>query len=513
MFASRSRIFLCAGVLLGAGVIALSLSVLLATPDSIEKRVWNRYYTLHIQAQGSTERLIQEIQESRRFDAVVSRYTTRTSFNTFAGFTSVPINLLPGRLDPLDPRYDPYMLRIEKLFSVDNGTPWEVVYLRSDLNLPSAYIHLRRLFRGTGVEWKLIEFDPFTAGLRLLLLILYLSVLLPRASAGSIRSALLLAAAPWLLLVGISGFPVLLSFFLLMPAWAYLFESMFFHRYTRRSVGFAAAVHGFARPAAVLFLASGLGILVNLPGPVTGVLMAEAGGAGATACLYCFFVFRDSRQIHEPFRSLPILRRLRPRRSGLTPAITLHLILAFIVLSSYPLLRLGSAVSGGEPAVRMQSIGYASFSWRSLHALSLYSSPGGIPNIADYLTHRAYQESLIFGRPYELPDPGERILISAYKVNPRDERIHKTFRVVKQFKESWLYATLDAAPQGSVARLFADQGFPGTLEIAPAADPVGRYGVSILMIILFLMQFLVPRYFNLTASVLYATRNLTLRRH
>jgi hypothetical protein len=391
---------------------------------------------------------------------------------------------------------------------------WEVVYLRSDRNLLSTYIYLRGIFRGTGLDWRLIEFDPFSAGIRLLLLILYLSVLLPGASTGSIRLALLLTALPWLLLVGISGFSALLACFLLMPAWANLFESMYQHRYVRRSVGPAAAVEVFARPVVVVLLAAGLGVLLNLPGPLTGVLVAAAGGAAVTASLYCAFVLQDSRQLHQPFRALPILRRLRPRRSGLTPAITLHLILAFIVLSSYPLLRLGAVVSGPDPAtIRMQSIGYDQVSWRSLQALSVYSSPNGIPNLADFLTHQAYQESLIFGRPYELPEPGERILISSYKVDSRSGRINKTARVVKQFKESWLYATLDAAPNGSVARLFEDQGFPGTVEIAPAVQPVGRYGVSVLMIILFLLQFLVPRYFNLTASVLYATRNLTLRRH
>jgi hypothetical protein len=289
---------------------------------------------------------------------------------------------------------------------------------------------------------------------------------------------------------------------------------MYQHRYVRRSEEPAAAVQLFVRPAAVVFLAAGLGVLINLPGPSTGVLLAAAGGAAAAGFLYCTFLLQDSRVLHQPFRALPILRRLRPKRSGPAPAVTLHLILAFIVLGSYPLLRLGAAVSEANPAtVRMQSIGFDELSWRSLQALSVYSSPNGIPNLADYLTHRAYQESLIFGRPYELPEPGERILISSYKVDPRSGRINKTARVVKQFKESWLYETLEAAPQGSVARLFADQGFPGTLEIAPAAQPVGRYGVSVLVIILYLLQFLVPRHINLTASALYATRSLTLRRH
>ena len=514
MFISRSRILICASALLAAGVITLSLSILLLAPEAIRSRAWKKYYTLHIQARGDTERLVLEILESRKFDSVVSRFTSRTSFNTFAGFLSVPINRLSDRLDPLDPRYDPYMQDLGRLFSLDDRMPREVVYLRSDRNLLSTYACLRGIFRGTGLDWRLIDFDPFSAGIRLLLLILYLSVLLPGASTGSIRSALLLTALPWLFLVGISDFSVLLAFFLLMPAWANLFESMYFHRYVRRSVGAAEAVEAFARPAAVLLAAAGLGVLLQVPGPLAGILLAWAGGAAATASLVCTFLFQDSLEAHRRFRALPILRRLRPRKSGLAPAMTVYLILALVVLSSYPLLRLGSVVSGTDPAtIRMQSIGHDELSWRSLQALSLYSTPGGIPNLADYLTHRAYQESLIFGRPYELPEPGERILISYYTVDPRSGRINKTARVVKQFKESWLYATLDAAPQGSVARLFADQGFAGTLEIAPEAQPVGRYAVSVLMIVLFLLQFLVPRYFNLTASVLYATRSLTLRRH
>jgi hypothetical protein len=240
-----------------------------------------------------------------------------------------------------------------------------------------------------------------------------------------------------------------------------------------------------------------------------------AGCAGAAAFLNCSFLLRDALHAHQPFLALPILRRLRSRKAPVSPEITLHLLLAFIVLFSYPLLRFQAAVRGSSKseAIRMHPIGIDGLSWRSLEALADYSGPSGIPNLADYLTHRAYQESLIFGRSYDFPAPGERILISEYRVDPQDARVHKTYRVVKQFKESWLYATLEAARPGSVARLLADQGVAGILEVVPAQEPVGRYAVSVVLIILFLIQFLIPQHINLTASVLYATRNLTLRRH
>jgi hypothetical protein len=43
--------------------------------------------------------------------------------------------------------------------------------------------------------------------------------------------------------------------------------------------------------------------------------------------------------------------------------------------------------------------------------------------------------------------------------------------------------------------------------------PQRRFGLLSVLVILFLIQFLVPHHICLTPSVLYATRNLTLRRH
>ena len=512
MHLSRSPIFLYTCVLLGAAAITLTLSLLLLEPDRLQERTWKGYYTLYIEETETAERLILKIHESGRFPAVVSRYTAEISFNTFNGFASVPVYRLTDRLDPLDPRFDPYMQHLPRLFSVGNGANWEVVYLLSDRNPLSTYLYLRGVFGGRNLEWRLIEFDPAAAVIRFLLLFLYLIILVRMGSAGPIRIALVLAAVPWLLLVTLSPFSVLLASFAVMPAWLHLFEKLYAHLYIRSSVD--RAVCDFFRPVAAVAVAAGLGLMVHVPGPFAGLLLALAGGAVAGVFLYCLLILRDSLQAHRTFRALPILRRLHLRRAPLSPQITLHMILVFIVLCSFPLLRLGQAILRPTPdTIRMHPLGDRAVSWHSLNTLSEYGGPGAIPNLADYLAHRAYQESLIFGRSYAFPTPGERILISEYRIDPETARIHKTFRVVKQFKESWLYGTLEATAPGSAARMFADQGRVGTVELTPVAEPVLRYGVAVVIIILFLIQFLVPRYINLTASVLYATRNLTLRRH
>jgi hypothetical protein len=119
----------------------------------------------------------------------------------------------------------------------------------------------------------------------------------------------------------------------------------------------------------------------------------------------------------------------------------------------------------------------------------------------------------MFGRSYAFPRMGERIVISDYHVNSENARIQKTFRVVKQFKESWLHGTLGRAAPGSLPRLFADQEIAGTVELNATTEPIGRAGFGTFLVLLFLISFLVPQHINLTASILYATRFLTLRRH
>ena len=533
MFFSRFRApgvprSLC--VLLATALIASAGSLLVVSPELIGRRTWKKHYTLYIEQSQDTEQLILRIAENRLFEGVVSRYTAEVSFNTFAGFATIPIHRLPERLDALDPRFDPYLQRVESLFTVASGKQgetsgglWEVVYLRTERNVLSSYLHLAALLEREGVRWRLLEFAPLHRSIRLLLFLAYCVVIGFLASNWKVRLAIVLASLPWLLLVLLSGFSSLLAFFLIIPAWVHLLEwqyerwreGLFFPRDdpTRQNRWYRNIL---SRPPISVAVAGGLGMLLLYPGPLLGALLSVLGGAVASALVYRLLVVEGFRRAHPPFQPLPILGRFHPRRRAISREAILHILLAVIVLGSYPALRLGTVLS--KPVshkIQMQPIAAPArdLSWRSLAALSGISRGSRIPNLADYLSHRAYQESLMFGRSYTFPRMGERIVISDYHVDSQKPRIQKTFRVVKQFKESWLQGTLGRAAPGSLPRLFADQEIAGTVETIAVTEPVGRAGFGTLLVLLFLFSFLVPQHINLTASELYATRNLTLRRH
>ncbi len=525
-----------------AAAIAAAVSVLAISPDRIFPRSWKGYYTLYIQKTDETEDLVRRIAATRGIDAVVSRYTSSVSFNTFAGFDTVSIDKIPERLDPLDPRLDPYMKKVERLFAVREGdTVWEVLYLRSETNLLFAALRLHRALQRQSLRWRLLEVDFPAKSVSLGLFLLYLLVLVVLQRSALVRCAACLGALPWLFVVLLGGFFSLLCFFALYPLWlaviGYLHDTwkdrLFFPRETARRVFAAGSIRkrirekihsrsGFLRIA--VFLGTGIALALMSAQALPGVAVSLACGLLIVPFIYCTLVHNLSRRAHPPFQRLEILKRFRLDRSRRTLSRNhgAQIVLIALVLASYPMLRLAeSSSSKPEQMIRMNGEGHEAdgLSWSSLSALSVASGDSELPDLADYLSHRAYQEALIFGRPYGFPALGERITISEYqdfRDGEDNRRILKTYRVVKQFKASWLeQSLLDAAP-GSVAALLIDQQVAAPLVVAPVGDLVAvgavSAGIGTFLALLFLMSLFFKGCLDLTASVLYATRSLTLRR-
>jgi hypothetical protein len=92
----------------------------------------------------------------------------------------------------------------------------------------------------------------------------------------------------------------------------------------------------------------------------------------------------------------------------------------------------------------------------------LSGGPRALPNLADFLAHSAYQQSLAFQRPYRFPAPGERVYVSTYAA--AGAGYLQSRRVALRFSESWLSRTLASAAPGSVERMLVDQGRAGVVR-------------------------------------------------
>jgi hypothetical protein len=516
---STTRLAAAAFLVLLACLAGLSLILLAADPDRVARRTWQGYYTVLVDRAGNTQAVAEAIGRSRGVQAVVSRYTSRVSFNTFGGFGSSTVADLRHRLDPVDPRLDPYLARLSRFFSLRDGDlEWEIFYVRSALPRWRA-VGLLAAAAGS-LRWASPDFDPWGTGLRLVLLAAFAAVLAVRTR--SVGTALVLAvgALPWVAAALVGTYASLLLFVLAAPLWLELLPRVE-HSMARRA-GVPTAARGarwsgspglyFLGPVG-LALAAVLLIVVGEGCPLLPLVVPAASGV-LLVPLQAVVTLRSSRRpMHPVFRAVPILTRLRRRRPRLERRVVLNLLLLGLAAGTLAAVAMEHG-TGGRPScyapAPVAGAG-AGISWRGLQKLAAAGSPGDPPTLADYLSHRAYQEGLPFGRGYGLPSPGERVAVTYYLAGSGGPELVQTRRVVKRFQVSWLEETLAAAPPGSVERLLLDQGFATRVRWEPAS---GRpwSALAAVATLLFLASFLFGPDFRLTPPHLYVTTRLTLRR-
>ena len=94
-----------------------------------------------------------------------------------------------------------------------------------------------------------------------------------------------------------------------------------------------------------------------------------------------------------------------------------------------------------------------------------HSTDVNLPDISDYLAHRAYQEGLIFGRRYGFPAPDEAVALSRYREEP-DGSYSSFEETVLTFDQAWIDAALRDAPVG-LTRVLVDLGYATGVVLAP----------------------------------------------
>jgi hypothetical protein len=532
-----------------AGFLAACLLPLLLPADWFHSRLWKGYYTMLLRSAPAASREPAPGTRPEFPGPAVSRRTARVSFNTFGGLASVRVADLARRLDSADPRLDPFLRGVEAYFRGDAG---ELVYARSPRG------PLLSGLGGLGTDRQVLELDPVAAMIRLLLLAgAALLVLLPARVPNVPRWLLGLGLLPWALGISTGDLRDLLSFLLLFPFWVRAMvwaaarqagsaqeagaksgrksagkrrkarQRTAGKRRKRRGPAWLPAALDTAAAALAALMARAREAVLSAPVPAALALLGAVvfflaapgarhlpGALSALAADLCLLAllpaarrWERSRRAHPLFRALPILGTLRGktgrRRQRLSvPALVMPAALAVLALVCAA--ALGLAARRRDLQVpRLEPASGPGLSWEALAALPLSAGPQELPNLADFVTHSAYQQSLAFQRPYRFPAPGERVYISAYA--EAGTRYLQSRRVALRFAESWLARTLASAPPGSVERLLVDQGRAGTVrrvgesQLARELDPWPRAAA----VALFLLA-------CLTATIRSATRTFAL---
>jgi hypothetical protein len=403
----------------------------------------------------------------------ISAASAPVQFWDFSGFAHVNAGALPSRLDPLDPRYDPWIAGLPSWFTAGPVTApaasvaagaasqWKIVYIPASMSLVGAALRAARAFgvpfRG---EWALPEFDLRVLALALAAVAAFaalsaLALSRARRTALAVEGVAAAMAAP---LVVAAGIPGAAAACMLLAAWHPVLAVLLGagddtrHRPVRRLLviygGAAVAANVLfvvARPPAAS-VAALVGLCTGLP-----LLLAALPLVGAVRS-------RDRRLFHH----VPLVRpsRDRGRRRAIAPVAATVLLAAALVV----------AVAGAPalPAPRPAG-GGREFSFASLASLERARRTDAIPDAATFVTHAAYQESLAFGRPWRLPEQGERVTVVDYASSAGT--VTAAERTVKRFDDAWLAGVQRRAGAGTLEALLFAQGRPVAVR---RLGPLGR---------------------------------------
>lgn len=490
-------------------ITAVALSIVLKLLWSLpyqSQQSW-RGYQVALVAESSAVNIEQLKADLKRagFPRIISYSDQKVTLFRYFGDSqihTVGLESVPQLLEPQDPRFDPYLRNLPNYFQGRlDGREAEVLYLELPEDEGGTLMQARKILSDSGAPYYLSGFDPLNrlvlwacAGLTLL----SIAALFPkkykvRASlpVWMVGALLTFLGVPHFTMSSFTWWLTHIVGWTLLLGWAgpamkrYLnaeSEEEFFLRALKKYL--------FLYTGAVLIgIAAGeLGSDSQLWSHLAVQSLLTMGThAGLLYAFYGFHKYLSRRQLHSLF--VPVSISAKRQLSG--RGIRIRLAVFVCVAGIFPLVLL--PVAGATSSVEAQfpvpeiltgeahnaaenstaADGGVPISWKRLYRAAqrenstVGSSGRQLPDLIDYVRHRAFQEGYFYGRPYIFPAPGEEITIPVY----RQEGIEVFTRdkVVKMFTDEWYKDIIAFAYNNGVPRLLLEQGRPvqvhiGTLE-------------------------------------------------
>lgn len=391
---------------------------------------------------------------------VISWFNTRVDFfdYTLPQLSSLPLNLIKERFEIQDPRWDAYMRGLGRYFYQPEreNYPW-AVYLETDLLNSTLNTSLKTILPGEG--WKLE--NSFREGLPLYVLIMLYSGIL--ALIVLLKKEYLLFSLgilPWIgaviqepLVFSLPAFISLYWWFLLITQG----KEFFSYYWTYRRLDFR--YREFKIKGIIYFIILTLSFLMVwlFTGSLKQAYILFLTGIVSLIMLLVYYLllgnYINTRE-HRLFFLEPLVNRKSSSSPFRVPQYLFPLMLLFILPAPY----VGGSLPPEPRPLPFPEEPASSINWESLERLSRLKEDKDLPNLSDYLTHRAYQEGFFYGRDYLFPESMEIIILSRYL--RKNGKIEKEETVVKQFTEEWYAGIMEDAYKQGITRLLLKQEVP-----------------------------------------------------
>lgn len=474
---------------------------------------WQGYLTLLVDGSVSSGTVHRALTD--RGYEVVDAENTDVWVSLFAETERVSVSRLETRLVAEDPRLDPYMAGLQRLFrGGDPPNARGLIFVRSRYGPAVTAVGLALRMPEYRGSVKVAEFEPLRGAIRLALFALVYGVLFAKFADRS--PAYVFVAVPAAIVAAGGGFGNFAGACFVSFAGVLVLRELremyrYYLNYRRRdighrSVGECTAVLIIAFSVAIVFpdvgeseLSARLWMLWLLP-PFAGAAVMEMRRA------YREHLGRE----HRVF--IPVYLADRKRRVGNgEDRTTLAAVFAFILIVPIAA-HLTSMIRRTDVPVPLAAESARDFGWDDLALLAGYDHTGGLPDIADYVAHRAYQDTVHLRRRFAFPGRGEAVKLSDYQWT--DGRIVKSDETVFLFDQQWYDGVISEGRKTGLTKMLADQGRPVLVSPARAVEialPTLYFWLHVIAVILVFSPLIIPDG-SLTAAIFYAMRNTIPRR-
>ncbi|MCK5736729.1 MAG: hypothetical protein KAH21_09635 [Spirochaetaceae bacterium] len=458
-----------------------SASIIIIENSGSESLYWPGWYILsfsdEIELTNADELLV-----NAGVSGALSAANTGANYMAIPKIDHVKLTNLDEVLVPGDPRRDPYISRLHKLFESGSNA---LIYLPADRSLRS----YRNLLEGIDdfAAWQLMDYQG--EKFQTVPLIIFITIALLIAffiGTGPVSYLRIAAILPLAILVSTGGtnmvFPALLVYFL--------------------SPGYFRRVQLPARRLYLILLYAGIAAVVAAvfqPAFIIAVLSSEL--------IYLLFaksldkekVLRKSKkpklrrksdhQLFDPLSLMQPVHKHISRISLHTAAvflITTAVILTFLLPGAYH----NSETHAPIPYTAVSLEGFESMN--SIQRLNLQHNGNSLPDVSDMLASAAFQEGFLYGAEYGLPLIGDSLLFRRYL--GIDNGISVRDSTITLYDEDWYEEVLSRELNNGAGRLYKSVGgpsgiktvsqLPGIEETYPNSIQIVLYSIAVMVMML-----------------------------
>ncbi len=496
----RRSTFLYSLLLLGV-FLAASSGIFVTSSLQLEGRRWNAFDLVLVPDRYPIEEIHNRL--TRGGHAPVDRYGATVAIEDFNGQRAIPISELPERFEPEDPRLDPFVAALPELFLSDGGNEGHhIVYLPRNGSPLDLYLELRRSLGD--IEFTLVGWEPvayIVVAVIAFLINAGVAVASRRRIALGIVASILsaiytLGHGPLVLvpavLTGIAAVYALGRIKGLEREWLIHRTRIVLHEEQRWVLGF------FAGAIAVAVVMIGIAAGDSMVPRLGAYLLYLIAVVSAYLLSVSVEGARLSRSEHRLFSPRPILGSpWRPRRGQpeVFPGLPGAIITLVITTGGFLLFDAGGFGGADDvfipqpehDLIETASIADTEDARNLLRGLSGTDVRRHPLSVAGYFAHRRYQDSLLYGGEFEVPEPNEVVALRRFRrenariVEWQDERI--------RFGAGWVLGQY-SNPTGTAYSLFIEEGGIFTVVRSPLVTPLASTELMIAQIALaFLVVF------------------------